>query len=190
MRRSSPASTRGAIRRALPCFGERALPEGDDDGRSSAEMVGSGRERLDQYCCELSRDCNRRPSASGAVSDAAPQMGSGNPGTPVGSSPLIAHRGHSLWAPAPASLVIVRPSQSQPGPSPWRRCCPDHGAETGTDVPPSAPRGTAAGFSTRMRRHIEVQDPTPAQFHDHEYIKDTESAVNTTKKSHATIAWA
>jgi len=45
-------------------------------------------------------------------------------------------------------------------------------------------------FSTRMRRHIEVQDPTPAQFHDHEYIKDTESAVNTTKKSHATIAWA
>src|SRR5258706_14875671 len=30
-------------------------------------------------------------------------------------------------------------------------------------------------FSARMRRHIEVQDPTPAQFHDHEYIKDTES---------------
>jgi len=93
------SQTRGAIRRALPCFGERALPEGDDDGRSSAEMVGSGRECLDQYSCELSRDCNRRPSASGAVSDAAPQMGSGNPGTPVGSSLPAAHRRHSHWAP-------------------------------------------------------------------------------------------
>jgi hypothetical protein len=38
--RPSPASTRGAIHRALPCFGKRALPEGDDDRRSSVAMVG------------------------------------------------------------------------------------------------------------------------------------------------------
>ena len=30
-------------------------------------------------------------------------------------------------------------------------------------------------FSTRMRRHIVMQDLAPAQFHDHQYINDTES---------------
>src|SRR5258708_30791311 len=30
-------------------------------------------------------------------------------------------------------------------------------------------------FSTRMRRHIVMQDLAPAQFYNHEYIKDTES---------------
>ena len=38
------ASIRAAVRPVLPCFGERILPEGDDGGRSSAEMVGLGRE--------------------------------------------------------------------------------------------------------------------------------------------------
>src|SRR5258708_637124 len=65
--RLSPASTRGAIHRALPCFGGRALPEGDDDGRSSVAMVGLGSECPDQDWCELWRDCSGRPSASGAV---------------------------------------------------------------------------------------------------------------------------
>jgi hypothetical protein len=31
-------------------------------------------------------------------------------------------------------------------------------------------------FSTRMRRHIVMQDLAPAQFHDHEYIKNAEAA--------------
>jgi hypothetical protein len=48
MRPPSPANTHGAIRRGLPCFGERVLPEGEDGDRSAMEMVGSGRERLDQ----------------------------------------------------------------------------------------------------------------------------------------------
>jgi hypothetical protein len=53
MQPSSPASTRGAIHRAPPCFGERALPEGDDDGRSSVAMVGLGSECPDQDWREL-----------------------------------------------------------------------------------------------------------------------------------------
>src|SRR5258708_31336021 len=53
MQPPSPASTRGAIHRALPCFGGRALPEGDDDGRSSVAMVGLGSECPDQDWCEL-----------------------------------------------------------------------------------------------------------------------------------------
>jgi len=30
-------------------------------------------------------------------------------------------------------------------------------------------------FSTRMRGHIVMKDLAPAQFHNHEYIKDSES---------------
>jgi hypothetical protein len=37
-------------------------------------------------------------------------------------------------------------------------------------------------FGGRIRRYIEVQDPTPAQFHDHEYIKDTESGCEDYEK--------
>jgi hypothetical protein len=33
-----------------------------------------------------------------------------------------------------------------------------------------------------MRSHIEVQDRTPAQFHDNEYIKDTESGCECHEK--------
>src|SRR6266849_10992676 len=33
-------------------------------------------------------------------------------------------------------------------------------------------------FSIRMRRHIVMKDLAPAQFHNHEYIKDTESGCN------------
>src|SRR5258708_35146145 len=142
MRPPFPASTRGAIHRALPCFGERTLPEGNDGGRLSVGMVGSGRGRRDQGLCELGRDYNDPPRASVFVSYAALQAGSGSPGTPVGSSPPAAHRRRLPWAPAPEFLVFVHPSRPQPGPSVSKRYCPGRGSETGTDVPPSALRGT------------------------------------------------
>jgi site-specific recombinase XerD len=50
---SSPASIRGAIHRVLPCFGERALPERDGDGRSSVATDGLGWECPDQDWREL-----------------------------------------------------------------------------------------------------------------------------------------
>jgi hypothetical protein len=41
MQPPSPASTRGAIHRAQPCYEEHAPPEGDDDGRSSVARVAA-----------------------------------------------------------------------------------------------------------------------------------------------------
>jgi hypothetical protein len=42
-----------------------------------------------------------------------------------------------------------------------------------------------------MGGYVVMQNPSCSQFQDHEYIKDTELAVITTKKSHAmiTLAW-
>ena len=48
------------------------MVEGDDEGRSSAETVGSDRECRDQDWCEPERDCNGRSSSSALASDAAP----------------------------------------------------------------------------------------------------------------------
>jgi hypothetical protein len=55
----------------------------------------------------------RSDQVRNSVSDAALQTGSGSPGTPIGSSPPVAHRRRLPWAPAPAFLIFVHPSQPQ-----------------------------------------------------------------------------